>query len=98
MLLTLALAGTTLANASPPRAAARPVASRPVTVRPVTPRPHPGSAISPAEAARIRNQVQEHHQMQRRANADGELSRREQAILTRDAAQVRHLIQTAKTN
>jgi hypothetical protein len=36
--------------------------------------------------------------LQRRANADGGVSHREQAMLKRDAAQVRHLIQTAKTN
>ena len=72
---------------------------RPVVVRAVhvVHRPVP-SGISAGEAARIRHQIHEHHQMQRIANADGEITRREQAWLARDAAQVRHLIQTAKTN
>ena len=45
-----------------------------------------------------RFQVKQHHQMQRRANSDGAVSRREHAALARDAAQVRHLIKAAKTN
>jgi hypothetical protein len=89
MLLTLGLAGTTVANAGPPRA----VAARPVTVR-----PQPASGISPGEAARIRYQVHQHHQMQRRAGADGEVSRHEHGVLARDAAQVRRMIHVAGTN
>jgi hypothetical protein len=54
--------------------------------------------ISAAEAARIRYQIKEHKQMQRAANADGEVTRREQARLAHDAAQVRRLIHTAKNN
>jgi hypothetical protein len=88
-LLLVGVAATTVVNAHQPRAAA---------ARPVAHRPNPGPGVSPGEAARIRFQVKQHHQMQRRANADGGISRREQAILKRDAAQVRHLIQTAKTN
>jgi hypothetical protein len=88
-LLLASLAATTVVNAHQPRAAA---------VRPVAHRPNSGPGISPGEAARIRFQVKQHHQIQRRANVDGEVSRREQAVLARDAAQVRHLIQTAKTN
>jgi hypothetical protein len=88
-LLLVGLAATTVVNAHQPRAAA---------ARPVAHRPNPAPGVSPGEAARIRFQVKQHHQMQRRANADGGISRREQAILKRDAAQVRHLIQTAKTN
>jgi hypothetical protein len=93
MLLTLGLAAATVANASPPRSVTRTVVSHPVT-----PRPHPGTEINPGEAARIRHQVQQHHHMQRRAAADGEVSRHEQAILARDAAQVRHLIHAAGRN
>lgn len=79
---------------------ARPVAARPVIVRPVVVihRPLPRPNITPGEAARIRHQVHEHHQMQRMAQADGVVTRREQAWLNRDAAQVRGLIHTAKTN
>jgi hypothetical protein len=36
--------------------------------------------------------------MQRRANADGTVSRREHKVLARDAAQVRHLIKAARRN
>jgi hypothetical protein len=79
----------TTANAHQPRVAA---------ARPVEHRPNPGPGVSPTEAARIRFQVNQHHQMQRRANSDGGVSRREQAALARDAAQVRHLIKAAKTN
>ena len=88
-LMLAGLATTTVVNAHQPRA---------VAARPVEHRPNPGSGVTPGEAARIRFQVKQHHQIQRRANADGEISRREQAALARDAAQVRHLIQTAKTN
>ena len=89
LLLTFGLAITTAATAHQPRATA---------ARPVQHRPNPGPGISPGEAARIRFQVKQHHQMQRRANADGGISRHEKAVLARDAAQVRHLIHTAKTN
>ena len=86
-------------NAAGAVVVARPVVVRPVVVRAVrvVHRPVP-PVISAGEAARIRHQIHEHHQMQRVANADGEVTRREQAWLARDAAQVRHLIQTAKTN
>ena len=93
MLLTLGLAAAMVANANPPRPVTRAVVSHPAA-----PRPHPGTEISPGEAARIRHQVQQHHHMQRRAAADGEVSRHEQAILARDAARVRHLIHTAGAN
>ena len=80
-------------------AAATPVAMR-VAVAPGIRVAHrqlpPG--ITAAEAARIRYQIKEHKQMQRAANADGEVTRREQARLAHDAAQVRRLIQTAKNN
>lgn len=88
ILLSLAFFATA-ANAHQPRVAA---------ARPVEHRPHAGRDIGPNEAARIRYQVKQHHQMQRRANSDGTVSRREQAALARDAAQVRKLIHTAKTN
>jgi hypothetical protein len=79
--------------------AATPVATR-AAVAPgirVAHRPLP-PGISAAEAARIRYQIKEHKQMQRAANADGEVTRREQARLAHDAAQVRRLINTAKNN
>jgi hypothetical protein len=78
----------------------RPVIARPVIARPVVVahRPLPRPAITPGEAARIRYQIHEHHQMQRMALADGVVTRREQVWLHRDAAQVRGLIHTAKTN
>jgi hypothetical protein len=89
LLLALGLATATAAIAGQPR----PLAARPVALR-----PNPGTGINPGEAARIRFQVQQHHHMQRRANSDGEVSRREKAALARDAAQVRRLIQTARTH
>jgi hypothetical protein len=79
----------TAANAHQPRAAA---------VRPVEHRPNPGPGITPGEAARLRFQVKQHHQLQRRANADGSISRREHKALARDAAQVRQLIKAARKN
>ena len=88
LLLALGLAATA-ANAHQPRA---------VAARPVQHRPHLGHEVTAGEAARIRFQVKQHHHMQRRANADGTVSRHETAVLARDAAQVRHLIKTAKTN
>jgi hypothetical protein len=88
-LLLAGVAVTTVAQAHQPRVTA---------ARPVAHRPHTAPGVSPGEAARIRFQLKQHHQMQRRANADGAVSRREQAILKRDAAQVRLLVQTAKTN
>ncbi len=88
VLLTLTLATATAEAAPPPRAAA---------ARPITP-PHTGPGITPGEAARIRFQVQQHHHMQRRAAADGEISRHEHIVLARDAAQVRQLIHTARRN
>jgi hypothetical protein len=88
ILLSLAFVATA-ANAHQPRGAA---------ARPAEHRPHAVRDIGPGEAARIRYQVKQHHQMQRRANADGSVSRREHAALARDASQVRKLIHTAKTN
>jgi hypothetical protein len=70
------------------------IALRPVLVRPVVVRP----AITAREAARIRYQVHEHHQMQRMAAADGVITRREHYWLQRDAAQLRHQIHVARTN
>ena len=99
LLLSIGFAGAAVVNAAAPGAAtARPAHTRPTPVRPAIPRPHPGSEINPNEAARIRHQVQQHQQMQRRANADGSVSPGEQSALARDAAQVRDLIQTARTN
>ena len=91
VLLSLGIAGT---SAAATVVAARPVAKPAVRVnhRPLPP------GITAGEAARIRYQVKEHKQMKRAANADGEITRREQAALARDAAQLRHLIQAAKTN
>jgi hypothetical protein len=74
------------------------VVVRPVVVRPVFVHRHVTPQITASEAARIRYQVQEHRQMQRRAAADGVITRREQIWLHRDAHQVRHLIHVAKTN
>jgi hypothetical protein len=54
--------------------------------------------ISPDEAKRLRYQVQQYHQMQRYAGADGLITRAEQARLNHKAAQLRRLIQLAKTN
>lgn len=54
--------------------------------------------ISAGEAARLRHQHQEYRHLQRRAWFDGEVSRREQARLAREAAQLRHLIQVARDN
>jgi len=54
--------------------------------------------ISPNEAKRLRYQVQQYHQMQRYANADGLVTRAEQARLNQKAQQLRRLIQKAKTN
>jgi cytochrome c oxidase assembly protein Cox11 len=54
--------------------------------------------VTPGEAARIRYQVKEHKQLQRMAMADGQITRREQARLAHDAAQVRRLIHRAKNN
>jgi hypothetical protein len=85
--ILLALGFVAAAQAHQPRVAA---------TRPAEHRPNPGPGVSPGEAARIRFQVKQHHQMQRRANADGGVSRREQAVLARDAAQVRHLIKAAR--
>jgi hypothetical protein len=99
LVLSLALSGTTWVNAAEPgTAAARPTPARPAPTRHAIPRPRPGSEINPNEAARIRHQVRQHKQMQRRAHADGSVSPEEQAALARDAAQVRELIQTARTN
>lgn len=54
--------------------------------------------ISPNEAKRLRYQVQQYHQMQRYAGADGLVTRAEQARLNQKAQQLRRLIQKAKTN
>ncbi|HEV7633311.1 MAG TPA: hypothetical protein VGO41_10015 [Steroidobacteraceae bacterium] len=89
--------GSVETNAAGAVVVVRPVLRPVVRAVHVVRRPVP-SGISAGEAARIRHQIHEHHQMQRVANADGEITRREQAWLARDAAQVRHLIQTAKTN
>ena len=58
----------------------------------------PRSGISPDEAKRLRYQVQQYHQMQRHAGADGLITRAEQARLNHKATQLRRLIQFAKTN
>jgi hypothetical protein len=89
LLIALGLVTATAAIAHQPRTTA---------ARPLAQRPHPGTSINSGEAARIRFQVHQHPHLQRRANADGTVSRHEQAALARDAAQVRHLIQTARTN
>ena len=54
--------------------------------------------ISPDEAKRLRYQVQQYHQMQRYAGADGLITRAEQARLDHKVGQLRRLIQLAKTN
>ncbi len=56
------------------------------------------SGISPDEAKRLRYQVQQYHQMQRHAGADGLITRTEQARLDHKAGQLRRLIGLAKTN
>ena len=56
------------------------------------------AGISPNEAKRLRYQVQQYHQMQRYAGADGLVTRAEQARLNQKAAQLRRLFQIAKTN
>jgi len=56
------------------------------------------SGISPNEAKRLRNQMQQYHQMKRYAGADGLVTRAEQARLNHKAQQLRRLIQKAKTN
>ena len=56
------------------------------------------SGLSPDEAKRLRYQVQQYHQMQRHAGADGLITRAEQARLNHKAGQLRRLIQIAKTN
>jgi hypothetical protein len=74
------------------------VAVRTAVLRPAFVRPHVPPRVTGGEAARIRYQIHEHHQLQRMAAADGVVTRREQARLNHDAAQVRHLIHVAKTN
>lgn len=96
--LLLASAGGLLLGAASLAAQARGPAVHPVPVRAAIVHRHQPPAITPGEAARIRYQVKEHQQMKRRAAADGVITRRERAILGKDAAQVRRLIQTAKTN
>lgn len=54
--------------------------------------------IGPNEAKRLRYQVQQYHQLQRYAGADGVVTRAEQARLNHKAAQLRRLFRKAKTN
>lgn len=54
--------------------------------------------IGPDEAKRLRYQVQQYYQMRRHARADGLITRAEQTRLDHKAAQLRRLIQLAKTN
>jgi hypothetical protein len=54
--------------------------------------------ISPAEAARLRNQIKELKQAKRAANADGEITRAEQLRLQHKAQQIRRMIKVAKNN
>ncbi len=54
--------------------------------------------IGPDEAKRLRHQVQQYHQMQRLAGADGLITRAEQARLNYKAEQIRRRIRLAKTN
>ena len=56
------------------------------------------SGITPNEAKRLRYQVQQYQQMKRLAGADGLITRAEQARLQHKAAQLRRLLQKAKTN
>ena len=98
-LTSAALASLALAMTLSVDSSAAEVATR-ATVAPtarIAPRPLP-SGITAAEAARLRHQVQEHKQLKRMALADGEITRREQARLNYDAAQVRRLIAKAKNN
>ena len=57
-----------------------------------------GSGITPNEAQRLRNQVQQYHKMQRIAGSDGTISRAECARLKNKQQQIRRLIQATKTN
>ena len=95
LLLTTAVVSLTanaVMAAAPAARGANPSPVRPVVVRE---RPH---GITATEAARLRYQHQLYQQMQRRANADGEVTAREQALLDRKAASLRHLIQVARNN
>lgn len=56
------------------------------------------SGITPNEAKRLRYQVQQYQQMKRHAGADGLITRAEQARLNHKAAQLRRLLQKAKSN
>lgn len=56
------------------------------------------AGITPNEAARLRYQVQQYHQMKRYAGADGVVTRAEQARLNQKVQQLRRMIQKAKTN
>jgi hypothetical protein len=60
-------------------------------------RPLP-DGITAREAARLRYQHQELKQLQRRANADGEVTRREQFKINQQAAKLRRMVHIAKNN
>lgn len=57
-----------------------------------------GPSITPNEAQHLRHQVQQYHQMQRIAGAEGNISRAEYARLKNQQQQIRRMIQTARTN
>jgi hypothetical protein len=54
--------------------------------------------IGPREARIIRHEAREYRQMQRWANADGQVTRAEQARLTHKRREVRRLVHRAKNN
>jgi hypothetical protein len=87
-LLSLLLAG------SP--AFADPTAARP-QVSPIATRQLP-PGITPGEAARLRHEAQELQMLKRQAHADGTVTRREQAAINHEAAQLRRMVHKAKTN
>ena len=91
--LAVALAASFPAAAGPTVTSARAATAATRIVH----RPRPPD-ISDREALRLRHQHHQYQQMKRLANADGEISRAEQARLDHKAQQLRRSIQIAKTN
>jgi hypothetical protein len=89
----------TLATSLPAAASPTVVAARPATsaTRIAAHRPRP-PGITDREAVRLRQQHQQYQQMKRLANADGDISRSEQARLDHKAQQLRRSIHIAGSN
>lgn len=64
---------------------------------PAVPRTLP-PGITPAEASRLRNQHQDLLQLKRKVHADGDVTRREAAVLEHQSAQLRRMAHRAKNN